>query len=122
MKVRLEYGRDGLDVQIPSLNVSVIAPKFLEGLQDEETAFRASVRNPINTRPLRETIRPEERVAVVIPDITRPLVTDRLLRWTFEELTQVPEKNFTIVVGTGSPRPNTGGELGGGGGRGGGVK
>ena len=111
MKVRLEYGRDGLDVQIPSLNVSVIAPKFLEGLQDEETAFRASVRNPINTRPLRETIGPEERVAVVIPDITRPLVTDRLLRWTFEELTQVPEKNFTIIVGTGSHRPNTEPEL-----------
>jgi nickel-dependent lactate racemase len=111
MNVRLEYGRDGLDVEIPSLNVTVIAPKFLEGLQDEQDAFRASVRNPIRAQPLRESLRSVDRVAVVIPDITRPLVTDRLLRWTFEELTHIPEKNFTIIVGTGSHRPNTEGEL-----------
>jgi nickel-dependent lactate racemase len=111
MNVRLEYGRDGLDVEIPSLNVTVIAPKFLEGLQDEQDAFRASVRSPIGSRPLREVLRSADRVAVVIPDITRPLVTDRLLRWTFEELAQVPEKNCTIIVGTGSHRPNTEREL-----------
>src|SRR5262245_57433209 len=111
MNVRLEYGRDGLDVEIPSLNVTVIAPKFVEGLPDEHDAFRASVRNPIGSRPLREALRSVERVAVVIPDITRPLVTDRLLRWMFEELTQVPEKNLIIIVGTGSHRPNTEREL-----------
>jgi lactate racemase len=111
MNVRLEYGREGLDVQIPSANVRVIAPKFLEGLQDEQAAFRDSVRNPIGARPLREALRSVERVAVVIPDITRPLVTDRLLRWMFEELTQVPDENFTIIVGTGSHRPNTEREL-----------
>jgi lactate racemase len=111
MNVRLEYGREGLDIEIPSMNVRVIAPMFLEGLHDEQDAFRASVRDPIDTRPLREIIRPEESVAVVIPDITRPLVTDRLLRWTFDELTRVPDKNFTIIVGTGSHRPNSEQEL-----------
>ena len=111
MNVRLEYGTAGLDVEIPSRNVTVVAPRFLEGLEDEQSAFQVAVRNPTGTRSLRELIGPSDRVAVVIPDITRPLVTDRLLHWTFEELSQVPEKNFTIIVGTGSHRSNTGPEL-----------
>ena len=42
---------------------------------------------------------------VVIPDITRPLPSDRLLPWLFEELSHVPAENVTIVNGTGSHRP-----------------
>ena len=52
-----------------------------------------------------------ERVAIVIPDITRPLPSDRLLPWLFEELGHVPDGNFTIVNGTGSHRANTEDEL-----------
>jgi nickel-dependent lactate racemase len=50
-------------------------------------------------------------VAIVIPDITRPLPTDRLLPWLFAELTHVPPKHVVIVNGTGSHRVNTPDEL-----------
>ena len=43
----------------------------------------------------------------MIPDITRPLPTDRLLPWLFAELAHVPPERITIVNGTGSHRPNT---------------
>ena len=52
-----------------------------------------------------------DRVAVVIPDLTRPLPSDRLLPWLFEELSHVPAERFTIVNGTGSHRTNTPEEL-----------
>ena len=47
----------------------------------------------------------------MIPDITRPLPSDRLLPWLFAELSHVPAENFTIINGTGSHRPNTPAEL-----------
>jgi nickel-dependent lactate racemase len=111
MKVHLQYGRDGLDVEIPSERVRVIEPTFVPGLPDEEAAFTEAVRAPIGGKPLRECVAAHERVAVVIPDITRPLPTDRLLRWLFAELAHVPSKNVVIVNGTGSHRANTPDEL-----------
>lgn len=111
MKTHLQYGREGLSVDIPSSNVTVLAPRFLEGLADEASAFRVAVRDPIRSRPLRDLVRTTDRIAVVIPDITRPLPTSRLLPWLFQELSHVPAKNYTIVNGTGSHRANTKEEL-----------
>ena len=83
----------------------------MAGLPDESAAFQAAVRNPIDCRPLREQIKATDKVAVVIPDITRPLPTERLLPWLFAELSHVPAENFVIVNGTGSHRANTPAEL-----------
>ncbi len=111
MNVHLEYGRDGLDVEIPSSRVRVVEPAFVPGLADEAAAFRQAVRAPIESAPLRERIKAHERVAVVIPDITRPLPTDRLLPWLFAELSHLPAENIVIINGTGSHRVNTPDEL-----------
>lgn len=111
MKINLQYGEGGLAIDLPSRNVTVVTPKFLEGLPDEAASFRTAVRNPIESRPLKDLIRPTDRVAVVIPDITRPLPSDRLLPWMFSELSHVPDRNFTVINGTGSHRSNTEAEL-----------
>ena len=111
MKVHLQYGREGLDVQIPGTDVTVVEPRFVAGLGDERAAFQEAARRPIGARPLREIVKASDRVAVVIPDLTRPLPSDRLLPWLFEELDHVPPERFTIVNGTGSHRTNTPEEL-----------
>lgn len=111
MRVRLQYGRDGLDTEIPGRNVTVIEPRFVAGLADERLAFQEAVRKPLGTRPLREVVSAGERIAVVIPDGTRPLPSERLLPWLFEELAHVPSERIVIVNGTGSHRANTEAEL-----------
>ncbi len=111
MKVHLQYGKDGIEVDLPAKNVDVITPAFVEGLPDEAAAFREALRAPIGARPLKETIRSGDRVAVVIPDITRPFPADRLLPVLFGELSHVSPENFVIVNGTGSHRANTDAEL-----------
>lgn len=111
MRIHLQYGRDGLEVDIPSNNVTVLAPKFIEGLAEEASAFRDALRNPIESAPLRSLIAAEDRVAIVIPDITRPLPSHRLLPWLLEELDHVPADQIVIVNGTGSHRVNTHEEL-----------
>ncbi len=111
METQLQYGRGELSVEIPSSDVTVLQTKHEEGLPDEAAAFREAVRRPIGSAPLREIVGATERVAVVIPDITRPLPSDRLLPWLFEELSHVQPENFTVVNGTGSHRTNTEEEL-----------
>jgi nickel-dependent lactate racemase len=56
-------------------------------------------------------VRAGDRVAVVIPDHTRPLPRERLLPWLFAELSHVPVANFVIINGTGSHRANSPAEL-----------
>jgi nickel-dependent lactate racemase len=111
MRVHLQYGREGLDVDVPGADVTVLEPRFVPGLADEASAFADAVRRPIGARPLREVVRASERVAIVVPDLTRPLPSDRLLPWLFAELAHVPAGRFTIVNGTGSHRVNTPEEL-----------
>ncbi len=111
MKIHLQYGQDGLEIDVPSKNVTLLEPRFLPGLADEAAGFREAVRNPIGTRPLRELIGADERVAIVIADITRPLPSDRLLPWLLEEIGHVSPERVTIVNGTGSHRVNTPAEL-----------
>ena len=110
-RIRLQYGADGIDLATDAPNVTVVEPRFVKGLADEAGGFRDAARNPIGTKPLRELVAATDRIAVVIPDITRPLPSERLLPWLFAELSHVPAANFTIVNGTGSHRSNTPVEL-----------
>ncbi|MFM1851579.1 MAG: hypothetical protein RIS54_1263 [Verrucomicrobiota bacterium] len=111
MTVTLQYGQTGLPLDLTGLDATVMRPRHIEGLTDEQAGFTAAVRDPIGTKPLRDLVKAHETVAVVIPDGTRPLPSDRLLPWLFAELGHVPTENFTIYVGTGSHRANTPEEL-----------
>jgi lactate racemase len=111
MQITLEYGTSGLPVTIPAANVTVLAPRFVPGIADEQAAFAAAVRAPLESAPLRDCVSPHHRVAIVIPDITRPLPCDRLLPWVLGELAHVPADRITIVIGTGSHRATTGEEI-----------
>ena len=111
IRVDLQYGRGLLRLDLPSSRVTLIEPRFVQGLPDESSAFRDAVRAPITGAPLRERIRANDRVAIVIPDHTRPLPRERILPWLFAELSHVTAKNFVIVNGTGSHRANSPDEL-----------
>jgi nickel-dependent lactate racemase len=111
VRVHLQYGTDGLETELPDDGVTVLAPRYVEGLPDEATAFKAAVERPIDAPSLGSIVHPGERVAIVIPDITRPLPTARLLPWVLEALGSLDPDDVVIVNGTGSHRVNTPAEL-----------
>lgn len=89
----------------------VFAPQHLPGLANEHAAFEAAVRAPIGAPPLREQVRSDARVAIVISDLTRPTPNERLVPWILAELSHVPRDQFVILNGTGTHRANTPAEL-----------
>ncbi|MGQ9682616.1 MAG: nickel-dependent lactate racemase [Anaerolineae bacterium] len=111
MRVRLAYGKTGLEVDLPESNVTVLEPRYVPGLPKEDDALRAALRAPIGCAPLRELVSAEDTVAIVFSDITRPQPRERMLPVLLEELAYVPRERIVLITGLGTHRPNTPSEL-----------
>ena len=90
MKVKLAYGRDGLEVDLPRERTTVIEPTYVPGLPDAEGAIRTALRNPIGTAPLRQIVKQGQSVAISVCDITRPMPSRTLLPVLLGELRHLP--------------------------------
>jgi len=106
MKVKMAYGRDGLVIDVPDSAV-VIEPRHTQGVEDEKAEVVQALRNPVGTAPLRDMVSPQDKIAIVISDITRPTPNHKLVPWLLEEMSHVPLENFVIINGTGTHRDQT---------------
>jgi len=112
MSVRLAYGRRGLDVPLPdAAQATVLEPRYVPDLPDEDAAMRAALRAPIDTPPLRDLVSPNTSVAVVFSDLTRPQPRERMLPLLLAEIEAVPAGRITLINGLGTHRPNSDVEL-----------
>ncbi|MBN1177692.1 MAG: nickel-dependent lactate racemase [Anaerolineae bacterium] len=112
MELELAYGRQGLRVELPD-EVTVIEPRFVAGLEDERGAIVEALRAPIGTAPLGEMVRPDDTVAIVFSDLTRPMPNDRVLPVLLDEIAAagVPDEQVTLINGLGTHRAQTRAEL-----------
>jgi lactate racemase len=111
MRVDLAYGQGYLPVEFPKGRTIVIAPSHTPGLPDERGAILRALENPIGARPLKDLIKPTDRVCISFTDITRATPNDRLIPWLLEHLAHVPRENITLLNQLGTHRPNTRAEL-----------
>jgi nickel-dependent lactate racemase len=111
VKIKLAYGKSGLEVDFPDSGVDVIEPRFVPGLRDETAALREALRDPIGCCPIREMVSPEDTVAIIFSDRTRPMPSDRVLPAILSELESVPRSNITLINAVGTHRQNTAEEL-----------
>ena len=107
MKIKLAYGRSGVEVEFPDKNVDVIEPRFVDGLPDEAEALRQALRQPIGARPLRELAKAGDSVAIIFSDRTRPMPSDRVLPVVLSELENTSPENITLINAVGTHRLNT---------------
>ena len=111
MRLRLDYGVDGLVVELPRERVTVIEPVFTPGLTDPHAALVAAIRAPTGRPALREIARRGQSVAISVCDITRPQPRRAMLQALFDEMPAVRAEDITILIATGTHRPNTPTEL-----------
>ena len=112
MKIKLAYGRTGLEVELPDDRTTVVEPSYLPGLPDQTGAVRTAVRDPVGgTLPLRKLAQPGNTVAISVCDITRPMPSRTVLPVLLHDLSHVPDQNIIILVATGTHRSNTDSEL-----------
>ncbi len=114
MHFKLAYGRQGLFIELPDdAPVTVVEPTSLPGLPDEAAALRQALRQPSGTPPLAALVRPDDSVAVVFSDLTRPMPNDRVLPVLLEELAGagVAAEQIVLINALGTHRPQTSDEL-----------
>ena len=111
MKIKLAYGRGNLSVELPEKRTTVIEPSHTPGLADERAAVIAALEKPIGAPPLRDLIRPTDRVCIGFTDITRATPNERLIPWLLAHLAHIPREQITLLNSLGTHRPNTRAEL-----------
>jgi nickel-dependent lactate racemase len=112
MKIKLAYGKTGLEISLPDeANVTVVEPKYVEGLPDQAGAVRDALRQPIGSPPLKALVKSSDKVGIVFSDITRPTPNHLILPVLLGELDHVPDEHIVLFNSTGTHRPNTEAEL-----------
>jgi len=111
VRLRLDYGTDGLEVDLPHERVTVIEPVPRPAVADTHATLLAAIRAPMDRAPLRELVRPGQRVAISVCDITRAQPRAETLRALFDEMPHVAPEDVTILIATGTHRTNTPAEL-----------
>jgi nickel-dependent lactate racemase len=114
VRFRLEYGRTGLDIDLPADRVvRKLAYKDAAPLVDPAGDLRRLLDRPNGTPPLAELARGRKSACVVISDITRPVPNGLILERVLEilEAAGFARSAITILVATGLHRPNLGDEL-----------
>src|SRR6476659_572206 len=112
LQVRLAYGEQGLDVDLPAGRTTVVEPTYVAGAEDQAGVLRAALRDPVAGPPLRELVRPGQTVAISMCDGTRPQPRHLMIPAVLEQLEGVVRlEDVVLLVATGTHRGNSDAEL-----------
>jgi len=112
MRIDLAYGKHGLSIELDdSWSVSVVEPKHTGAFADPGQGLEQALVDPIQSPPLRDLVKPSDRVWIVFSDITRPAPNRLMLPVILRQLSQVPDSSITLFNALGTHRPQTMTEL-----------
>jgi len=114
VQVRLDYGRTGLNVELPAgHDVRVLTYKEAPPLLSPDAELLAKLRSPNASPPLRELAKGRRNACILICDVTRPVPNELILRRVLEDLESagIGRDQILILVATALHRPNLGDEL-----------
>ncbi len=114
MRITLDYGRTGLDVNLPEERlVGPLAIRPAPALADPESAVAAALAQPIGSPPLAQLARERRDACILVCDVTRPVPNRLILPPVLRilEAQGIARRDILILVATGLHRPNEGAEL-----------
>jgi nickel-dependent lactate racemase len=114
VRVRLDYGRGALEVELPGgPGARVLAHKDTAPLADPHGSLQEAIEQPIGSPPLPALAKGRNSACILVCDITRPVPNEMILRPILETLegAGIRGDKILILVATGLHRPNEGDEL-----------
>ncbi|WNY28231.1 Lactate racemase [Methanimicrococcus stummii] len=111
------YGSGALSFEIPeSAFLGLVLPANegeSESEIDSDALIRNALKNPIGSKRLSEIAVPNQKIAVIVNDITRPTPSAYLIPFVLEELAAagVPDENITFYFALGLHRAHTDDEI-----------
>jgi nickel-dependent lactate racemase len=107
LKLKLDYGSDGMPVELPSEHTTVIEPIDQPSVSDPTAALVEAIRNPVGRPPIGEMVRPGQKIGISVCDITRAQPRQLMLEALFAQMPGVGMEDATVFIATGTHRANT---------------
>jgi nickel-dependent lactate racemase len=104
---QFKYGKTEVRFRLdPQMVVGALTIKDYPPLQNPEAAIHQAIRNPIQSKPLREVVKPGETVAFLVNDPTRIANSHVFMPILLNELNAVgvPDKDMFIMFAVGAHR------------------
>jgi len=114
MRLRFDYDRDGLDVDLPDRNLlAIIEADQPRTPRDAQGLLRQAIEDPEDTPAFATLAQGKASACIAVPDVTRPLPLPLILRELLSALERagIPRNRLLILIATGLHRPNHGVEL-----------
>jgi nickel-dependent lactate racemase len=111
MKLRLDYGSTGLEAEFPDSRTTVIEPHYVPPVPDPMDVLRRVMQSPIGKAPLRDLVKPGQKVGISVCDITRAQPRQLMIEALFSEMPGVRREDTTVFIATGTHRRNTDAEI-----------
>ena len=110
MNVSLNYGDNSITLNIPDKNyMGTLNPKEIDEVENPNIEVKRTLANPIGSKKLKELVSSEDKIVILVSDISRPSPSSILLPPIIEELREagVSNNQITIVFGLGVHRKQT---------------
>ncbi len=110
MKIDLHYGKKIVSLDIPNSNfLGMIKPEDKAGVDDPAAEVRRALAEPVKSKRLKELVSPDDRIVILVSDITRPAPSKVLLPPILEEIKTagIDDNQVKIVFGLGVHRKQT---------------
>lgn len=114
MIISVPFGTGSMEAELPdSMRVSVVDPKTEAVTGTEEERIEAALDAPIGTARLEETVKPENKVLIVVNDHTRPGPNRQIVAALLRRLhrAEISDENIRFICATGSHRAPTDREM-----------
>ncbi len=108
-KITLDTGKEELNFTIPEdFSYDILKPKTFPAIDNLEKEIRKKLGNPICSQTISNMVKPDQNVTIIINDNTRYVPQDVIVPEILKELMSagVERSNITIVIATGTHRPN----------------
>jgi nickel-dependent lactate racemase len=114
MRITLDYGRTGLEVELPDANlVGPLTVRDVPPIAEPQAAVDEALQNPIGTPALAQLAKGRRNACILVCDITRPVPNRIILPPILRTLEHqgIARGDILILNATGLHRPNEGAEL-----------
>lgn len=111
MKIKIDYGKKGLEINVPEKNIIKIfeMPK-VKPLENPQEVLKEKLKNPIGRNSLKNIARNKNTCCIVVSDKTRPVPNKIILPPILEILDELKIKT-KILIATGMHSPTIGDDL-----------
>lgn len=104
------YSKTKIEFELPpGMRGTVVVSKPAEPVTDVQDAIARALAHPVGSPPLREMVRPGQRVCIVFTDVTRASPDHLLVPALLKELeaARVHDDDIILLCGIGMHRPST---------------